>query len=79
MPGDDRRNRPGLRRRGGAGGGGQLAKDSSVVGRFEPAGASTPGGRLAAIALRDLDRDGRAEVLVTDPSGERLLVLAESR
>lgn len=46
---------------------------------LELAGKHTSGGRLQDVAVGDLDRDGRAEVLVTDSRQERLLVLAESR
>ncbi len=44
-----------------------------------PACTCATEGRAQDIAVADLDGDGRAEVLLSDSSGERLLVMGVSR
>jgi hypothetical protein len=42
---------------------------------WRPLGDSAPGGQPRDVELGDLDGDGRAEVVVTDASGDRLVIL----
>ena len=46
---------------------------------FRPAGVNAVPGRPFGVAIADLDADGRAEVLVTDFAGGRVIVLSEDR